>query len=324
VKATEAGFVCQQQGEICRIKRGKKTVLAGQKQGGLFWLDCRLARTAKDNVAKVDGAIWHQRLGHPGEAALKALTKEKGLKDVEHMHDCDTCAKAKQARETYSPCTSRAEDKMDPLHTDIIGPMELEGLEGEKNVVTLLDDATGFAEAGCLESKGEASGWLIARIRNWERQSGRPAETVRSDRGSEFLGEFARWIKQEGITHQRSAAYTPQQNGRAERLNRTLIEKTRAPLKEHALPKDFWPAAMETAAHLRSHVISRVMAKTGYEAFYGKAADDTDHLRVFGRKAQIAIPPVKRKKLDDVGEVGVFGAVIGPSMKNRKKAIFDY
>jgi hypothetical protein len=124
----------------------------------------------------MDGDIWHRRLGHPAEATLKAFAKEKGLKNVEHMHDCDTCAKAKQARETYSPCTSRAEDTMDLLHPDIIGPMESEGLEGEKNVVTLLDDATGFAEVGCLGSKGEASGWLIARIRNWERQTGRPTK----------------------------------------------------------------------------------------------------------------------------------------------------
>jgi hypothetical protein len=63
---------------------------------------------------------------------------------------------------------------------------------------------------------------------------------------------------------------------------------------------------METAAHLRNRSISRVMAKP-YEVFYGKAADDTDHLRVFGCKAQITNSPVKRKKLDDVREVGVFG-----------------
>ena len=66
-------------------------------------------------------------------------------------------------------------------------------------------------------------------------------KTIRTDNGTEFLQDICdSFFKQFGISHQRSVAGTPQQNGRVERKNRHLVETTRA-LKIHAnLPDKFW------------------------------------------------------------------------------------
>ena len=71
---------------------------------------------------------------------------------------------------------------------------------------------------------------------------------IRSDNGSEFknytLEEF---LSDEGLKHQYSAPYTPQQNGVAERKNRTLVEMERSMLDEYKSPHSFWAEAINTA-----------------------------------------------------------------------------
>jgi transposase InsO family protein len=74
-----------------------------------------------------------------------------------------------------------------------------------------------------------------------ENQSGLRVKTVRTDRGSEYLNaELKTFYESKGILHETTAPYTPEQNGKAERLNRTLMERVRAMLYEFKLPKALW------------------------------------------------------------------------------------
>ena len=81
---------------------------------------------------------------------------------------------------------------------------------------------------------------------------------IRRDNGSEFknytLEEF---LSDEGIEHQYSAPYTPQQNGVAERKNRTLVEMARSMLDEYKSPHSFWAEAVNTACHASNRLFLR-------------------------------------------------------------------
>ncbi|GIL46321.1 hypothetical protein Vafri_3338, partial [Volvox africanus] len=107
-----------------------------------------------------------------------------------------------------------------------------------------------------------------------------------------------------GIIHGTTVGYTPEQNGAAERLNRTLLEKTRAMLAESGLPQKLWGEAMATANRLRN--ISPIVGVkvTPYEAFTG-TKPDVGYLRTFGCAAYAHVPKEKRNKLQPVSRKGV-------------------
>ncbi|KAL0283839.1 UNVERIFIED_CONTAM: Retrovirus-related Pol polyprotein from transposon TNT 1-94 [Sesamum angustifolium] len=73
-----------------------------------------------------------------------------------------------------------------------------------------------------------------------EKQSGRSIKVLRSDRGKEYNNsEFDKFCEEEGIEHQTTVSYNPQQNGVSERKNRTVMEMARSMLQEKNLPKAF-------------------------------------------------------------------------------------
>ena len=106
------------------------------------------------------------------------------------------------------------------------------------------------------------------------RQHNVPILAIRSDNGSEFknytLNEF---LSEEGIRHQYSATYNPQQNGVAERKNRTLMDIARSMLAEFKTPLRFWAEAISTACHSSNRLYFRKgLNKTPYEILTGQQA----------------------------------------------------
>jgi transposase InsO family protein len=95
---------------------------------------------------------------------------------------------------------------------------------------------------------------VIEVLTMWERQTGRKVLCIRSDQGTEFQGEFAVWCKRNGVRRQYSAVYKPQQNGRAERMNRTVLEMARALLMQRECAVKYWPLAMQAVAYVRNRV----------------------------------------------------------------------
>ena len=129
---------------------------------------------------------------------------------------------------------------------------------------------------------------------------------MRSDNGTEYVnGTLERFFKKNGIVHETTAPYTPQQNGKAERLNRTLVEKVRAMLYDAKLPKKFWAEAIVTANYTRVRSPTSGSTITPYEAFHG-AKPDVSNLRVFGATAYAHTPKEKRRKLDSKAQKGIF------------------
>jgi hypothetical protein len=111
---------------------------------------------------------------------------------------------------------------------------------------------------------------------------------IRSDNGSEFRNtREEEYCYGEGIKHEFSSTYTPQQNGVVERKNKTLITLARAMLDDYGISQRFWAEAINTACHASNRVyLHRLMMKTPYEQLIGRKPN-ISYFRVFGCKCFI-------------------------------------
>ena len=110
--------------------------------------------------------------------------------------------------------------------------------------------------------------------------------------------EFQTYLKKEGVRHDLTVPKTPEQNGVAERMNRTLVEGFRAMLADARLPHCFWAEAFSTAVYLRNRSPAMaVKGMTPFEAWTGEKPN-VGHLRVFRCVAYAHVAKDDRKKLD--------------------------
>ena len=149
-----------------------------------------------------------------------------------------------------------------------------------------------------LHSKDE----VLSKFREYramvEKQTGRFVKTLRTDNGGEYIsGAFKAYLKENGIVHQLTAPYSPQQNGVAERANRTLVEAARCMLLARNISKTFWAEAIATATYVKNRCPTKELKVTPHEVWTGRKPQ-VEHLRVFGCKAYAHVPKEKRDKLD--------------------------
>ena len=140
-----------------------------------------------------------------------------------------------------------------------------------------------------------------------ENQTEKNIKVLRTDNGGEFCSkEFEEFCKKCGIAWQKTTPYTPQQNGVAERMNKTLMERARSMLSGAGLGQEFWAEAVDTACYLVNRSPSSVLEdKTPQEVWTGKKPS-LSHLRVFGCDAYVHVPKEKRTKLDSKSEKCIF------------------
>lgn len=137
-----------------------------------------------------------------------------------------------------------------------------------------------------------------------ERQSGRKLKILRTDNGGEYTSnEFQAYLKRQGIKHETTIPKTPEQNGVAERMNRTLVESTRTMIFDANLPKRFWAETLSTVVYLRNCSPTKAVENiTPFEAWHGYKPE-VSHLRVF---AYVHIEKDERSKLDPKSQKCVF------------------
>ena len=132
-------------------------------------------------------------------------------------------------------------------------------------------------------------------------------KVLRTDNGGEYTStRFEEFLRREGIRHERTVPKTPEQNGVAERMNRTLVETVRSMLIDAKLAQKFWGEALSTAVYLRNR--SRTKAVRGMTPFeaWSKEKPAVGHLRVFGCDAYAHVPKDERKKLDSKAKKCIF------------------
>ncbi|GIL67494.1 hypothetical protein Vafri_20882 [Volvox africanus] len=314
-----------------------RTILRADKVGRLYAIRYNpagcLASKGRSCAAVGSGnskaALWHRRLGHLGYTSLERMCRENMVTGMEVDHAsleaassrvCEPCIYGKHTRGPFPSTGHKAVKPLGLIHLDVCGPMPETSLGGSRYVTTLLDDCTGFSTVAFTETKDMVAKKVKTMIEALENITGRRVKEVRTDRGTEFLNSaMGTYFGEKGIIHGTTVGYSPEQNGAAERLNRTLLEKTRAMLAESGLPLKLWAEAMATANLLRNVSPVVGMAVTPYEAFTG-TKPDISHLRVFGCAAYAHVPKEKRNKLQPVSRKGV---LVGYEQGRQYRILFD-
>jgi transposase InsO family protein len=200
---------------------------------------------------------------------------------------CDKCLQAGLARAPrHGQSSGYATRPFEGIHTDIYGPMPCESLRGNRYVITFIDDYTRVVRAYTIQRKSdafEAFKSYRAEISNHFNQN---IKWIRSDNGGEFTSHaFHQYLNTNGIQLATTSVYSPESNGLAERMNRTLSTKARSILFDSKLPNTLWDHIFKTVAYLTNRSPCRALGGlTPYEKLYGEAPD-LSHLRIIESRA---------------------------------------
>ncbi|GJY31356.1 putative ribonuclease H-like domain-containing protein [Tanacetum coccineum] len=285
-------------------------------------LACLIAKATIDESNK-----WHRRLGHVNFKNLNKLVKGnlvRGLpsKIFQNDHTCVACQKGKQHKASCkAKSVSSISQPLQLLHMDLFGPTSVRSLNHKTYCLVITDDFSRFSWVFFLRTKDETSGILKDFIRQIENQLNQKVKTIRCDNGTEFKNrDVIEFCGSKGIKREYSNARTPQQNGVAERKNRTLIEAARTMLADLFLPNTFWAEAVSTACYVLNRVlVTKPQNKTPYELVTGKIPI-ISYIRPFGCHVTI---------LNTIDHLGKFegksdeGFLVGYSLQSKAFRVYN-
>ncbi|KAJ9557700.1 LOW QUALITY PROTEIN: hypothetical protein OSB04_012314 [Centaurea solstitialis] len=263
----------------CKVKnKRKEVILTRVRHADIYIINMN---TSTDNFCFVSRAssdtnwLWHKRLSHLNFKTLNQLCINNlviGLPDFRYtkVSLCSACEKGKQTRASFkSKQISSISSPLQLLHMDLFGPVNVQSIAGKKYTLVIVDEYSRYTWVFFLRAKSDAPEEIILFVRKMERLNNLTVRSIRSDHGTEFKNStLETFFEQKGITQNFSSVRTPQQNGVAERRNRTLIEAARSMLSEANLATQFWAEAVNTACYTqnRSLIVKR-FRRTPYELF---------------------------------------------------------
>ena len=277
-------------GGTVKILRNDNIVAEGKTQGNLYFISLKLRENIHANLVENDDKmLLHRRMGHSATYPAPSL--------------CEVCIKAKQTR---LPFTDLREDRkakhlLETVSTDICGPITPTTFDGYRYFITFIDSYSHFCVCYLLKQKSEA----IEKFKNYiamvEAKFNTKIEKLRCDNGGEYSSQaFLKLCKEKGIIIQYTVAYNPEQNGIAERYNRTIMEKSRCLIYDSALNKNLWGEAVRASVYLINRMETRTLenGKTPAEVWYSQKPN-LAKIKLFGCPAYNFVPKEMRKsKLD--------------------------
>lgn len=190
------------------------------------------AHWAANKVNENSINLWHLRMAHLNVSALKKLPEcTEGVKITQELDkniQCCSCLEGKQTRLPFKHTGTRASKPLEVIHSDLCGPMENTSYGGMKYFISFIDDYSRMVFIYFMKDKLNVLEVFKEFKSKVEKQLNDKIKAIRTDNGKEYCNSnFENYLIKCGIIHQTSTPYTPQQNGLAERMNRTLVEKAR-------------------------------------------------------------------------------------------------
>ncbi|GJW05230.1 retrotransposon protein, putative, ty1-copia subclass [Tanacetum coccineum] len=253
------GYTVKLQNGRVKVIKGSLMVLSGTMKG-----NC---------VYSLDG--WAESGLH--EVERRDVLGNKGLGKLEN------CVLRKSTRVSFGRGQHTTEGVVDYIHADLWGPSRVESMSGFRYFLSIVDDYSRRVWVYFLRHKNE----VFSKFKEWkqlvENQTGGKLKKLQTDNCLEFCNqEFNNLCKESGIARHLTVAGTPQQNGLAKRMNRTLLNKVRCLLIQSGLPDSFWAEVTVTAAYLINRSPSTALEKkTPMDLWSGHPAN-YEMLRIFG------------------------------------------
>ncbi|GJS76119.1 retrovirus-related pol polyprotein from transposon TNT 1-94 [Tanacetum coccineum] len=218
--------------------------------------------------------MWHKSLSQLNFKNINKLAKQNlvaGLPSLTFSKDkpCSACEKRKHHRTSFKTKRSFSINKcLHLLHIDLFGPVKSQTISHNKYTLVIVDEYSRYTWVFFLKKKSDAADCITSFIRKMENLNEVRVKELRSDNGTGFgnykLEEFC---DEKGISQNFSSPCTLEQNGVAERRNRTLIEATRTMLNSSKLPKQFRGEVVNTACYTQNKsIIMKRHVKTTYDA----------------------------------------------------------
>jgi transposase InsO family protein len=185
--------------------------------------------------------------------------------------------------------------------------MRVKTLGGSLYYVIFIDDYSRKAWLYLLKTKAEVFSKFQEFKAEIENLTNKKIKTLRMDNGREYTSkEFVVFCKSTGVRRELIVPHNLQQNGVAERKNKSIEEIVKALFNDQGLSMYLWGEATMTVIYVQN-IIPRCILKdmTPEEAFSGKKPN-VEHLRIFGYHVYFLIPKDKRKKLEPSGKKGIF------------------
>ncbi|RVW83869.1 Retrovirus-related Pol polyprotein from transposon TNT 1-94 [Vitis vinifera] len=240
-------------GGTWKVTKGARVLARGKKTGTLYMTSCPRDTIAVAD-ASTDTSLWHRRLGHMSEKGMKMLLSKGKLPELKSIDFdmCESCILGKQKNVSFLKTgrTPKAE-KLELVHTDLWGPSPVASLGGSRYYITFIDDSSRKVWVYFLKNKSD----VFETFKKWkvmvETETGLKVKFLRSNDGGEYIdGGFSEYCAAQGIRMEKTIPGTPQQNGVAEHMNRTLNERARIPM-EFRLPKEVWSGKEVKFSHLK-------------------------------------------------------------------------
>ena len=318
-------------GRVKITRKGKTIATGSMSKSGLYVLDKSPKTVQRDRALAASLKIWHHRLAHVNPAGIEQMIKKnvvKGAKLLPGTFDakiCHGCVLGKGHRDSFPKHSmSRTNRVLEIVHSDVVGPLEIPSIGGSRYFITFIDDYSKWTVVYMMRKKSDALGCFIKYHRHAEKHVGEKIKsfnihtyetndslsidhrdvfklkTLRSDNGGEYLSRaFSNYLDSHGISHQLTVPYSPQQNGVAERMNRTLMNHTRSILISQKVEKKFWAEALSTVVYIRNRVTAQSLGPNlTPHHLWNDQAPNISHLRIFGSKCWYVLPKTKIKKLD--------------------------
>jgi transposase InsO family protein len=280
-------------------------------------------------VIKPTMNVWHRRLGHLGyENVKKTATMTTGM-ELDEREDtaefCKPCIMSKSMRTVSRKPQERATNTFDLIHLDVLGPITPMGYNGHRWALFLTDDYARYRWGYTFKEKGEAYSTIVNFITMAHTQYNKTIKRFRMDGGKEFGGaKLLNILIKKGIRLEVTAPYTLEQDGVAERFNRTLLEKVRSLVEDKSIPQTLWPEFLIGMIHIINRTATTTVHQmTPFQAFESNNKGTTctppsiSHLRVLGCKAYVHIQKerkVIRAKLNPRAEQGTLVGSEGTSI----------
>jgi transposase InsO family protein len=216
------------------LKPKLKIVLQVYAFGGSSWI--------------IDSGCTNHMTGE--KKMFTSYVKNKDSQDTIIFGDRNQACQARKqvGRTHHSKNVVTTSRPLELLHMDLFGPVAYLSIRGSKYGLVIVDDFSRFTWVFSLQDKSETQGTLKHFLRRAQNEFELKVKKIKSDNGSEFKNlQVEEFLEEEGIKHEFSAPYTPQQNGVVERKNRTLTDMARTMLGEYKMPERFWSEAVNTA-----------------------------------------------------------------------------
>ncbi|KAH9658076.1 Integrase catalytic domain-containing protein [Citrus sinensis] len=230
----QTGCVIKAKNETLKVIRGSIVIMKGTKQNGLYVLNghTTVGEASVTERSEDKARLWHLRLGHMSERGPKELQKKGvfGSDKLSSLGFYEDCILGKASRLKFEYAVHSTKKRLAYIHFDLWGPAQVDSLSGCRYFLSLIDDYSTMVWVYALKTKDE----VLERFKKWkilvETQTSLKVKALRTNNGLEFCNkDFGDFCDRHEIMRHKTVIHTPQQNGLAERMNRTLMDKKSEP-----------------------------------------------------------------------------------------------